>query len=171
MARKHRIQQPNTIYHTWSYVHDHISMTGRTVYREILLQVVRKTREKYNFRLLDYSLGEDEFHLVIQTVQGGEEISRIMQYIKARFAEIYNRLNKRTGAFWLNRYRDEIIDKKLDSGEFVRYLHSVMGVRASNHSLYYSPYEGISIYITGRSIRYGPEMVIFVENGLIVKLL
>jgi putative transposase len=60
---------------------------------------------------------------VIKTLEGGETISRIMQYIKARIAEIYNRINHCTGSFWNERFRSEIIENMKDPVEsFLRLL-------------------------------------------------
>jgi putative transposase len=53
---------------------------------------------------------DNHIHLIVKTREGGATISRIMQYIKSRIAEVFNRLNSCTGSFWNERYKSEIIE-------------------------------------------------------------
>ncbi len=46
----------------------------------------------------------------MRTKPGKGDISRIMQYVKSRFALRYNRINNRTGAVWNERFRDKVIE-------------------------------------------------------------
>jgi len=78
--------------------------------KQIFIDTIRRTQEKYKFELTAYVVMENHFHLVLRTVEGGETISRIMQYIKARFAERFNRMNSRIGPFWNERFRDIIVE-------------------------------------------------------------
>jgi len=71
--------------------------------KELFLEVITKTQEKYSFELSAYVIMENHFHMIIRTVENGATISRIMQYIKARFAEKFNRMNARIGPFWNER--------------------------------------------------------------------
>jgi hypothetical protein len=54
----------------------------------------------------------------ITTLEGGESISFIMQYIKARTAEKYNRAMNRRGAFWIGRFKCTIIEESDDPVEY-----------------------------------------------------
>ena len=73
-------------------------------------QVIIDTQEKYNFDLVSYQIMDNHFHFLIKTKKGEASISRIMQYMKARYAERYNKMHNRTGPFWNERFKDQVID-------------------------------------------------------------
>ena len=54
---------------------------------------------------------EDYVNIIIRTRENGETISRIMQYIKARITEKYNRIMGRTGTLWNERFRCKIVEE------------------------------------------------------------
>lgn len=70
--------------------------------------------EKYSFELIAAEPVGNHIHLVIRTLEGKETISLIMQYIKARIAEKYNRRTGETGPFWNERYGCKIIEDSDD---------------------------------------------------------
>ena len=88
----------------------------------IFEQVLRDTQAKYTFKLIAFQIMDNHIHLVIQTIEGEASISRIMQYIKARFAERYNKLNNRCGPFWNERFKDQVIEFSDDPELYLRRL-------------------------------------------------
>ena len=57
-------------------------------------------QEKYEFELVATEIVSNHIPLVIKKLADKETISCIMQFIKARIAEKYNRAMGITGAFW-----------------------------------------------------------------------
>jgi REP element-mobilizing transposase RayT len=160
MPRSRRKILQGVTYHTYSFCHNSIPMLDNVLYKEILSQVILKTQQKYRFRLENYSIEDRRLHLIIHTLTGGAEISRIMQYIKSRFAEIYNKMHERTGSFWNSRYKDEILEEFEDfDGLNLRLLwnismKSIVSPRSKNFEGH--PYSGISVYLTGVQSRGTP---------------
>jgi REP element-mobilizing transposase RayT len=76
-------------------------------------------QEKYTFELNGIEIVDNHIHLVITTLSDGETISRIMQYIKARIGEKYNRFYNRKGAFWIGRFKCKIVE---ESNDYIVYL-------------------------------------------------
>ncbi len=111
MARKPRIQLENLTYHITSRCIEWRSMMELDLFKQIFIEVLGQAQEKYQFELNAYQVMNNHIHIVIRTIPGGTLISRIVQYIKSRFAEKYNRLTKRIGPFWNERYHDTIIEK------------------------------------------------------------
>jgi len=68
-------------------------------------------QEKYEIELVAAEIVSNHIHLVIKTLADKEIISVIMQFIKARIAEKYNRAMKTTGAFWNERFVSTIIEE------------------------------------------------------------
>ncbi len=110
MARKPRTCLPGVTYHVYSRCIDRKKLLQKDHYKDLLVKVLARTQVKYKFELISYVIMDNHFHFVIRTLEGEADISRIMQYIKARFAELYNRDNNRTGPFWNERYRDVIVE-------------------------------------------------------------
>ena len=76
--------------------------------------VLNLALEKYDFELVSYSIMDNHFHFYIKTLDDGETISRIMQFIKSQFARRYNRMMDRTGPFWNERFTNLIVERTKD---------------------------------------------------------
>lgn len=111
MARPCREILQNVTYHCFSRCHNNRDLLRPEYVKKIVLQTVKKALVNYQFKLSYLEFANTRIHVVIKTMEGGATISRIMQYIKARIAEIYNRINNCTGSFWNERYKSEIIEK------------------------------------------------------------
>jgi REP element-mobilizing transposase RayT len=79
-------------------------------WKDILIEILDRALKKYRFKLIAYQIMDNHFHFVITTTLEGATISRIMQYIKARFAERYNKIMNISGPFWNDRFKDKIIE-------------------------------------------------------------
>jgi putative transposase len=110
MPRPKRVRKPNLTYHIYSRCIEWRNMMKEDRFKDIMISILQKTQERYRFELIFYEIMDDHFHLIIKTLKKGPSISRIMQYIKARFAERYNREVGRIGPFWNERFKDIIID-------------------------------------------------------------
>jgi REP element-mobilizing transposase RayT len=86
--------------------------------KKLLIDIIAMAQKKYQFHLLHYAILDNHFHFFIRTVEDGETISRIMQFIKAQLAQRYNRMHGRTGPFWNERFSDTIIELT-ESPQFV----------------------------------------------------
>lgn len=78
--------------------------------KKYLIKAIQMCQEKYNFDLIAAEPVGNHIHLIIKTLENEENISRIMQYIKARIAESYNSGTNETGPFWNERlifYQDK----------------------------------------------------------------
>lgn len=110
MPRPKRICQPDLTYHVYSRFIDRNSFMDDDFFKDIMIGVIERCQNKYTFDLIAYEIMDNHFHLIIKTVENGEPISRIIQYIKSRFAETVNKLLKREGAVWSERFKDKIVE-------------------------------------------------------------
>ena len=110
MPRDLRTWLPNVTYHCYSRCLEMRNLFESVWVREMAVEVISVALEKYNFQLIQMEFVDNHFHFIIRTVEGGENISRIIQYIKARIAENYNRKVNRTGPFWHDRFKCKIIE-------------------------------------------------------------
>ncbi|MEW6526684.1 MAG: transposase [Spirochaetota bacterium] len=122
MARKLRVQMPGLTYHITSRCIEWRNMLEEEYFKACFVEILRRAKEKYPFKLIAYCIMDNHIHLVIHTVDDGAPIGRIMQYIKARFAELYNKVTGRTGPFWNERYKDSIIQFAKDGFHYLLWL-------------------------------------------------
>lgn len=80
-----------TTYHCYTRCHGKRELLKSSYGRRFFVEAVTMCQEKYHFDLIAAEIVSNHIHLVIKTVENEETISRIMQYIKARIAEKYNR--------------------------------------------------------------------------------
>lgn len=111
MPRKLRICMPNYTYHTTSRCIEKKPLMQSVKMKELMLEVLNLAKRKYNFQLTAYTLMNNHFHFYIKTIEGGENISRIMQFVKSQYARRYNKMMNRTGPFWNERFHDTIVEK------------------------------------------------------------
>lgn len=110
MPRKQRICIPGTTCHTTSRCIEKKPLMKTDKMKDLMIEVIKLSLEKYNFQMIEYAIMDNHFHFYIRTLKDGENISRIMQFIKSQFARRYNKLMNRTGPFWNERFSDTIIE-------------------------------------------------------------
>jgi putative transposase len=76
--------------------------------KALFLDVVGKAKKRYSFRIDNFTVMGNHFHLIIQP-GNGESLSRIMQWILSVFAQAYNKLHHLTGHVWGERFFSRII--------------------------------------------------------------
>jgi putative transposase len=122
MSRPFRVCRSNVTYHCYSRCIERRDLLSPDYVKNLAISVINKAHEKYDYQLIQVEFVENHFHLVIKTIEKGATISRIMQYIKARITEKYNRLNNRTGTFWNERFKSKIIEEAEDPVTYFMYL-------------------------------------------------
>lgn len=122
MPRELRKCLSDVTYHCYSRCIELRDLLSANYVKDMAVEAINQALEKYDFQLIQIEFVENHFHFVIKTVDGGETISRIMQYIKARIAEKYNRTTGRTGPFWNERFKCTIIEESSDPENYFFWL-------------------------------------------------
>jgi putative transposase len=76
--------------------------------KELFLSVVKRAKKKYDFRLENFCVMGNHFHLIIKPGQG-TSLSVIMRWILSVFAMAYNKIMGLTGHVWGERFYSRII--------------------------------------------------------------
>ena len=105
MARKGRIKSSNGIYHIVLRGEKGLFF-GENDYIEFF-SVIKKYFENTNSRLFSYSFEKNKIHLVFYTPG---EISVLMKPLLTSYARYINRVHKKTGKLFYDRYISEPID-------------------------------------------------------------
>ena len=107
--------------------------------KDLMIEVIKLSLEKYNFQMIEYAIMDNHFHFYIRTLKDGENISRIMQFIKSQFARRYNRLMDRTGPFWNERFSDTIIELTENPVQTFWYIFMYVGYNPVNSNYVKDP--------------------------------
>jgi putative transposase len=110
MPRPKRICLPDVTYHVYSRCIEKKPLMRNTKMKDLFISVLKFALEKYDFKLIDYTIMNNHFHLFIKTEKNGATISQIMQFIKSQYAQRYNRRMDRTGPFWNERFGSSITE-------------------------------------------------------------
>ena len=75
------------------------------------IEILKKYKEKYLFKLYHYVLMTNHVHLVIEPSQEGGELYQIMKGINLSYAQHFKNKYKYTGHFWQDRFKSIIVSK------------------------------------------------------------
>jgi len=109
-------------YHCYTRCHGKKNLFHSSHVKKYLIESIVMCQEKYEFELVAAEPVGNHIHLIIKTIEDKETISSIMQYIKARIAEKYNRSTGETGAFWNERFGSIIIENSEDPENYLLWL-------------------------------------------------
>jgi hypothetical protein len=169
MPRPLRKCLPNKTYTCTSRCIEIRKMLDSHKIKDFVIKAISLAQERYTFKLNYMKINSNSLVLIIHTEKSGETISRIMQFIKARIAEYYNRAYKRTGPFWNERFKSKIIEEFENPVE--DYIHTMCShefrdVKNQNNSYTKDLYNTYMVYI---DIEYVPKIRITI-NDLFLKI-
>jgi putative transposase len=107
--RKPRELRAGARYHVTARANRKEMILDRGAMKELFLSVVRRAKLKYDFRIENFCIMGDHFHLIIQPGRG-ESLAAIMRWILSVFAMTYDRVQGLTGHIWGCRFFSRIIE-------------------------------------------------------------
>lgn len=122
MPRKLRNIAQGMTHHCFSRCHAKKPCLATSYGKRYFVEAIKKCQNKYNFELVAAEPVGDHIHLIIRTIDEYESISKIMQYIKSRIAEMYNKATGSTGAFWNERYGSTVIEVSDNPEQYLLWL-------------------------------------------------
>jgi len=107
--RKPRQLQEGALYHVTARANRKEMIFNPDRMKELFLAVLMRAKAKYAFRLENFCIMGNHYHLVIRP-EGSTNLSRLMQWIMSVFAMAYNRIHHLTGHVWGERFYSRILD-------------------------------------------------------------
>ncbi len=139
MPRPLRTIAQGVTYHCYTRCHGKRDLLKSRYGRRHFIEAVQMCQGKYVFELIAAETVANHIHLLIKTVEDEETISRIMQYIKARIAEKYNRATGETGTFWNERFGSTIIEESDNPEQYLLWLLWYIGYNPVRKGLSHDP--------------------------------
>ena len=78
-------------------------------------------RERFGFRLAHYSIQANHLHLLVEA-EGKESLARGMKGLEVRLARALNRMMRRTGRVFGDRYRAHVLKTPREAARALRYV-------------------------------------------------
>ena len=140
MPRLPRIQIEGAIYYVTSkgLAEQHIFKEESDY--EMYLNLMKKYKGQYKFRLFSYCLAPDELHLLIETREDAT-LSDIMHDLNSMYTKYFNSRYERSGPLFESRFRSVFVEKAKHLLEMTRYVHG----RPKEPKGY--PYSSFDIYL------------------------
>jgi len=89
--------------------------------KNVFLEVLRKTKKKYNFKLYAFCIHGSFYKLII--FDNGNDITKIMKSINVSYTMRVNNFRNEKGKIFINRFKSKIIDSGKMLLEFSKNIH------------------------------------------------
>jgi putative transposase len=109
MARSKRIIKDGATYHVWSVIDHNLNRLKPGKTKKLFLEFVGRTKEKYAFSLLNFSVLDNTVHLIIKP-DDGVSLSDLMRWLKTNFTKAWNTRHNTSGHLWGERFQSTIIE-------------------------------------------------------------
>jgi REP element-mobilizing transposase RayT len=141
MARPLRTIAQGVTYHCFTRCRGKRDLLKSRHGKKYFIESVQMCQEKYHFELIAAETVANHIHIIIKTLENRETISLVMQFIKARMAEKYNRGMGETGPFWNERFGSTIIEESDNPEEYLLWLLWYIGYNPVRKGLSRDPRE------------------------------
>jgi len=122
MPRTQRAKAEFTTYHIIQRGNERKNIFHSDADKFRFLEIMAKTREKYNFLIYCYCLMNNHIHLLVN--DNGNDISKLMKSINVSYVSYFNRVYERCGHLFQDRFRSEIVDNDPYLLQVSRYIHN-----------------------------------------------
>jgi putative transposase len=119
--RRPRILQDGALYHVTARANRKEMILDSDEIKELFLEVLQRAKGKYAFRLENFCIMGNHFHLMVRP-EGTTNLSRLMQWIMSVFAMAYNRIHGLVGHVWGSRFFSRIVSGLKDFLRMFAYI-------------------------------------------------
>ena len=117
MPRRRRYWERQACYHITHRCHERRFLLRYAKYRDMYRQYLFEMAQRFNVRILGWTITSNHIHLLITTgLRGSPCISQALQFLHGEVAQHYNLQRKREGSFWTNRFHAT----KIQNGNHLR---------------------------------------------------
>ncbi|WP_138204537.1 transposase [Haloimpatiens lingqiaonensis] len=122
MARGGRIKIDGAIYHVMIRSITEVPLFKRDKDKDMYLNEMKKRQEMYKFKVYAYCLMTNHAHFIIYP--NGADISEIMHGLNFKYAITFNKIHKRHGHLFQDRFKSKIVDTDRYLTVLSAYIHN-----------------------------------------------
>ena len=108
MAYPRRVFEPDGVYHVASRGSDRRPIFRSDADRELFLDQLEKTVERYRLPCIAYCLMSNHYHLIVLTPD--QRLSKAMQELNGGYSRRFNSIHERSAHLFRNRFMAQLID-------------------------------------------------------------
>lgn len=121
MPRKARVDFPGALHHVIGRGIERRFILSETEEKAFFLERLTHFCRQYDFRCYAWCLMDNHYHLLLET--GSVPLCKLMSGLLTGYALFYNRVHRRVGHVFQNRYQSILCEKDVYLLELVRYIH------------------------------------------------
>jgi putative transposase len=121
MTRPKRIEFAGAWYHVMGCGIGQRSVFPSDSCRQLYLELMRETHTLFNVEYHAYCLLNQGYHLIVRTREAN--LASIMQHINGVYTQRHNRIQRKNGPLFHDRYRAILIDAGIYLARLSRYVH------------------------------------------------
>jgi putative transposase len=111
MPRIDRIAPRDHVFHILTRGNNRQDVFRDEIDYEKYFEILKRYKEKYQFKLYHYVLMKNHVHLVLETLEEGRSLAEIMKGINLSYAQHYKKRYDHIGHFWQDRFKSILISK------------------------------------------------------------
>jgi putative transposase len=140
MPRIARLKFEGAIYHIMARSISEVDLFRSDDDKKKYLMLIKEYQKVYNFKVYAYCLMSNHVHLIVDS--NGADISKIMHCINFKYARYFNKLHKRHGHLFQDRFKSKIVDDNRYLIALSAYIHNnpleIRGYEDCPEKYYYS---------------------------------
>lgn len=163
MPRPARIAPRECVYHILTRGNNRQDIFKNIKDYQEYIEILKRYKEKYRFKLYHYALMRNHIHLVLETTERGGGLAEIMKGINLSYVQYYKKRYEHIGHFWQDRYKSILISKDnylLACGSYVE-LNPVRAKIVEDPKDY--RWSSYNVYAYGRGDRITDEHPIYMS--------
>ncbi|MCK5493307.1 MAG: transposase, partial [Candidatus Omnitrophica bacterium] len=121
MSRQARIDYPGAFHHVIGRGIEHKDIFKEEADKRSFLKRIKNQLDMSSMQCYAWCIMDNHFHLLLQT--GGTRLAEFMSRILTGYAVYYNKVHKRSGYLFRNRYKSIVCDKDEYMLSLIRYIH------------------------------------------------
>lgn len=121
MPRQSREKGEHGIYHIIQRGNERKNIFISDYDKQKFLDILAKMKEKYNYTIYGFCIMDNHVHLLIN--DNGNDISKLMKSINISYAYYFNKVHKRVGHVFQDRFKSELIKDENYLLQVSKYIH------------------------------------------------
>lgn len=146
MPRCARIKSHDAIFHIMIKSIKEVPLFNEADDKKLYLKIVKEYQDHYGFKVYAYCLMSNHGHLIIDA--NGADISKIMHSINFKYAQIFNKIHKRSGHLFQDRFKSKIVKNERYLIALSAYIHNnPKDIKGYESNLDKYEYSSLAVYL------------------------
>jgi REP element-mobilizing transposase RayT len=154
MPRIKRLKLETAIYHVMARSISEVDLFKDEADKNRYIEIIKEYQKIFKFKVYAYCLMDNHLHMILDG--NGADISKIMHCINFKYAQYFNKIHKRHGHLFQDRFRSKIVNSDRYLMALTAYIHNnPTAIRGYEVRPERYPYSSLSEYMGKRKDAFG----------------